>query len=137
MIILGWSSREGQGGRPSTRMFGPSHASPPGRGLPQERTWLSTLIPLFVRLAVILVSGGAGGEGAVALPEFRSTVLLNAEAKCEHRGAGGAAAHVCSPAGMLLEELQGLSGGDHPARGGRASPPFIRLTVCSALDKIT
>lgn len=80
-------------------------------------------------LAVILVSGGE----AVALPGFRSTVLLNAEAKCEQRGAGGAAAHTRPPAGMLLEELQGLSGGDHPA------PCFaaVYLSVCSTLDKIT
>lgn len=83
--------------------------SPPHRAgaSPRERTWLSALIPPFVRLG-----------GGVALPGFRSTVLLNAEAKCEQRGAGGAAAHTRPPAGMLLEELRGLSGGDHPARGG-------------------
>lgn len=89
-------------------MRGRSFASPPGPG--EDLALCSH--PSFC------ASGCDSGIGGVALPGFRSTVLLNAEAKCEQRGAGGAAAHTRPPAGMLLEELRGLSGGDHPARGG-------------------
>lgn len=104
LIILGWTSREGQRGRPSTR----GGVSPPGGGglWGAERTWLSALIPLFVCLAVALLSG----SGTLPVLGFRSTVLLNTEAKCEQQRAGGADAHTRRPAGMLLEELQGLSG---------------------------